>query len=290
MTIRTIIAPVDFSTRSAAAAQHAAALALHFDATVLFVHVIEPAPSEHRAFTVGHTTEQESAQLRAAAERALKDFVAKHGVAEHGEAVVLEGDVAHRIEALAVERKAELVVMPTRGAGAFRRLLVGSTAAKVLHDLDCPVMTGAHLDEGPMFPAERYSRICCAIGLREVEHSEKVLRWAWDFTQSWNGSLHVIHVPPALEWAAADWFPPDTQQLVQEAARERLQKLVDKVGCGAEIHVQGLNPESAIFDVIEDVKGDLLILGRSVSHGLFGGLHQDAFSLIRGASCPVVSV
>ena len=39
------------------------------------------------------------------------------------------------------------MIMPTHGYGVFRRFLLGSVTSKVLHDLGCPVLTGAHLTE-----------------------------------------------------------------------------------------------------------------------------------------------
>ncbi len=40
--------------------------------------------------------------------------------------------------------------MSTRGEGAFFRFLLGSVTAKVLHEIHCPVWTGAHLEEEPV--------------------------------------------------------------------------------------------------------------------------------------------
>ena len=36
--------------------------------------------------------------------------------------------------------------MPTHGFGPLRRFLLGSVAAKVLHDAQCPVWTSVHTD------------------------------------------------------------------------------------------------------------------------------------------------
>ena len=41
--------------------------------------------------------------------------------------------------------------MPTHGYGPFRRFILGSNTAKVLHDADCPVWTGVHVEEIPAF-------------------------------------------------------------------------------------------------------------------------------------------
>jgi hypothetical protein len=41
---------------------------------------------------------------------------------------------------------ADLIMMPTYGMGSFRRHLIGSVTAKVLHDVACPVWTAAHVE------------------------------------------------------------------------------------------------------------------------------------------------
>src|ERR1044072_1761183 len=44
------------------------------------------------------------------------------------------GDAPHAIGKAAKEEGVDLIMMPTRGQGAFRRLLLGSVTGKVLHD------------------------------------------------------------------------------------------------------------------------------------------------------------
>jgi hypothetical protein len=52
-------------------------------------------------------------------------------------------------------------MMSTHGYGAFYRFLLGSVTAKVLHEIQCPVWTGAHLEEAP---AREFSirRVLCS--------------------------------------------------------------------------------------------------------------------------------
>jgi len=45
--------------------------------------------------------------------------------------------------------KAELIIMPSHGY-TFDQLLLGSVTAKVLHGSECPVSTGAHMEESPV--------------------------------------------------------------------------------------------------------------------------------------------
>lgn len=288
-TIKTILAPIDFSDRSAVAAQHAVALAMHFDSRIIFAHVIGAAPAEYRALALGRAFE-EAEDFHGVMQAKLEGFARDTADGVPYDAVVLEGEPAHRLEVLARERDVDFAVMPTHGYGAFRRFLVGSTTAKLIHDLNCPLLTGIHLADRPPFRPGPYQTVACALGLQEMAHSEHVLRWAADFAQEWGAKLHVVHVPPAIEWGAAEWFPPDTQELVRDASRERLGKLIADVGCDAVLHVDGLDPVIYANEVIEKIDADVLVVGRSVGHGALGGGRSNAYAMIREAACPVISI
>src|SRR6185295_2640468 len=86
--------------------------------------------------------------------------------------VLVKGEPAHEIVRVAREENADLIVMPTHGYGAFRRFLLGSVTAKVLHDSACPVWTGAHVKE-PSSSDFSLRNILCAVDLSE--HSRKTL-------------------------------------------------------------------------------------------------------------------
>lgn len=289
LSIHSILAPIDFSDRSTVAAQHAVALSMHFDAKVIFAHVIEAPPDEYRAFALGHAFE-ESSEFHTAMQVRLEAFAQATAEGQPYKAVVLEGEPAHQLKLLAERETVDFAVLATHGHGMFRRFLVGSKAAKLIHDLECPILTGAHLEDSPAFRAGPYRTVTCALGLREIVHSERVLRWAADFAREWDAKLHVVHVPPAIEWGAGDWFPPDTKDLVRQASRERLGSLLKKVGCDATLHVDGLDPILYVNEVVEATASDVLIVGRSVGHGALGGLRTNAYALIREAGCPVISV
>ena len=49
--------------------------------------------------------------------------------------VLFDGDPAEAIVEFARSEKIDLIAMPTHGYGGFRRLLIGSVTAKVLHDV-----------------------------------------------------------------------------------------------------------------------------------------------------------
>jgi nucleotide-binding universal stress UspA family protein len=288
LNIRTIFAPVDFSERSVAALGHAAELAKHFQARLLCAHVIPPTPHEYQLLGKGLAPEANLETVEQL-ERRLDELVQRYAAGVDAETLVVPGDPAHRIEVLVQERQVDLAVMTTHGYGRFRRLLLGSIVAKVLHDVQCPILTGAHLSDTPAFRSAPYKTIACALGLRDRNHSEKVLRWASDFARSWSASLHVVHVPPAIDWSAGEWFPDETQQLVREASREKLAALLADVGCEATVHAEGFEAVPYVSEVVDKIQADALVVGRSTEHGLLGG-GSDAYSLIRESPCPVISV
>ncbi len=85
--------------------------------------------------------------------------------------IVVAGDAAKIAE---VARNGfDLIIMPTH-AGTFRRMLLGSTTAKVLNDADA-VVTSRHVETIAPRPLAHREWLC-AIGLEEG--SERVLRYA----------------------------------------------------------------------------------------------------------------
>src|SRR6516164_9877210 len=83
--------------------------------------------------------------------------------------------------------------MPTH-AGSFRRMLLGSTTAKVLNDADCPVLTTQHAQAVVPRPMEHREWVC-AIGLGA--NSEGLLRYASRAAAAARARLSVIHAVPA---------------------------------------------------------------------------------------------
>ena len=75
----------------------------------------------------------------------LADFVKANLAGVNVRSVLKEGDAAHVIEQMVKHEGIDLVMMPTRGQGAFRRLLLGSVTGKVLHDSSCAIWTDAHV-------------------------------------------------------------------------------------------------------------------------------------------------
>ena len=73
------------------------------------------------------------------------DLLAHHGV--RTEKVVLMGEPEEWILEQARERDVDLIALPTRGRGAFRRLILGSVAEHVVQKADCAVLLFHRVEE-----------------------------------------------------------------------------------------------------------------------------------------------
>jgi nucleotide-binding universal stress UspA family protein len=195
------------------------------------------------------------------------------------ERLVLEGDTARRIVELAHEQ-ASLIVMPTHGYGPFRRFILGSNTAKVLHDADCPVWTGVHIeDAAPGSVPPRH--ILCAVDLGP--QSARTICWAAWLARQFSARITLLHVTAAASDAGG---APD----LREAARAELSRLQTSAGLEAKVTVEAGEPSLAICAAAHRSESDVLVIGRGSAAGVFGRLRTNAYAIIRQSPCPVVSV
>ncbi len=281
MKLKRILLPVDFSEQGAAAAQHAAGLARHFGAAVILLHVNPitlPAVTMPGDFGGVIDTGWITA-LEAQGRKQLDSYHASDFAGIETSKIVVTGDPATRIVEFAHREKPDLIVMPTHGYGPFRRFLLGSATAKVLHDVDVPVWTGAHLQQTS--PAwKRIGRVLCAI---EFKSAEPVLEWARDFAAEFGAELIVTHAVPELE-------PEDPAAIGAAQARELIACLRRKLSIPGEILIEEGDPARVIQAAATRRHADVVVIGRSPKEGVLGRLRPNAYSIVRDAPCPVVSV
>lgn len=289
--IKNVIAPYDFSKRCRAAAGHAVTLAQHFDAPMTLLHVIPYSSFEYAAFEGGSYAGVVWPSEQDVTEHLQKELDALAAPDEPKKAcklVVLTGEPPLRIAEYAAKVEAPFVVMPTHGHGAFRRFVLGSVTTKSLHDLTCPVLTGAHLADQP-FAGEKYERIACAVDL--TEHSEHTLRFAVDFADSFGAKLTVVHASTWLVGADEDggMLPDTIRKRLLDTSRGEAVALMRAVGCDADLQVGFGRPEDFVPETVLELRADLLITGRRTGKK-GGGLRSHGYDLIRSSPCPVLSV
>jgi nucleotide-binding universal stress UspA family protein len=149
-----IIVPTDFSSQANLALHFATQIARRSNGVVHLLHVIE-APVAHSFNTMGEVVSDEYYNNQFIKKRidSAKAMLAKVDKDPHFRknkltAEVVVGNPYTHIARLIASKKADLVVMGTKGVDGIDEILVGSNAEKVVRHSPCPVITvkeAAHL-------------------------------------------------------------------------------------------------------------------------------------------------
>lgn len=253
------------------AAQHARFIATRFGSRITVLHVKEwPEIADDAQAAVGEVLVKEQLKGMDAA------FLERSG---HPAEVIVE---------YARENGADMIVMPTRGQGALRRFLLGSVTAKVLHDSEIPVWTGAHDEPETPAPAlEAIRNVVCAIDF--APPSEEVLRWAGEFAAAFDAKLTAMHASAQLPQLLGVVHDLEWRAHLSEVLHTTLAETVKNAGVTADLQLAAGEPAKAVTETAEALKADVLIIGRTPP-GLMGRLRTTAYAIIRQSHCPVISV
>jgi len=284
-----ILLPVDFSERSSGAAHYARTLARHFHSGVTAMHVL---PSPDYAIGGAEVGMAAVGEYFAGRREQIEKDLTSFAISELGDlqvrTVLFEGDPARHIVDYAHTKKVDLIVLPTHGYGPFRRFILGSVTAKVLHDADCAVWTGVHLAEA--LPAEQiqFRNILCAVDLGAM--SRKALCWAAQFAAEFGSTLTVLHAATPVDPGEARYFDPGWRVTLVNQAKDEVAKLQEAVGTHAKVVVEAGEVQRVVRNVAQAIKADLVVIGRGTAAGVFGRLRANAYAIIRESPCPVISV
>jgi nucleotide-binding universal stress UspA family protein len=200
--------------------------------------------------------------------------------------VLREGDPAQLVVDQARRDGSDLIMMPTHGYGPFRRLLLGSVTAKVLHDAPCPVWTGAHLAQGPSVEWLRLARVICA--LDTGGQSASVLRWANSLAVAFKSTFTILHVVPRLDSPGEEYYAHEWRRHLVARASEKIAHLQEAEGTHAEIVLETGEVSDAIARTAGKLGADVVIIGRGEASDARLGTH--AYNIVRRSPCPVVSI
>jgi nucleotide-binding universal stress UspA family protein len=280
-TITKILLPIDFSPRSTDAADAAAAVADHFASEITVLHVMAP------PFDLSLATAEGA---RADSEQRLKEFRSDEWQNFRVKRVLLEGDPTSKIVEYARSEHVDLIMMPTHGYGPFRRLILGSVTAKVLHDSSCLVWTAVHTpDTASCVYSAQPRHIACAVDLGA--QSRSILSWATRLSEEFGAKLSVIHVVASLDPRLQTYYlSPEWRGEVINDAKAELIQAMEAAGVKGEIHIEIGSIANAVAAAAKSVQADLLLIGRSSLDGVTGRLPTNAYAIIRESPCPVLSV
>ena len=246
-----------------------------FRSSVTLLHVCDL--MSHDGFELYVRSPQEIAENHlCVAQAELESFLAPEFPQATCSRILRSGDAAKEIVDVAGTEDIDLIVMPTH-AGQFRRLFLGSTTAKVLGRVQCPVLTTKHAETIVPSPLEHRVWLC-AVSL--TCDSERVLAFASRAAETVGANLFVIHVIDAR----------DPIQMVVKSARRRMEKLAQKVGWEGELKIAVGSRKQALLEAARTCNADLIVIGRTSGSGPFDQIQGLSYELIRDSPCPVVSV
>ena len=285
-----ILVPVVFSDRCRDATRYGAALACRFHSTITLLHVfVQPwaALTVPEGYAPPPPCDVKSMidDVQAQLTQFLSDELLHLPVRRE----VSDGDPARMIVEYARADKSDLIVMPTHGYGPFRRFLLGSVTAKVLHDAPCPVLTGPHLENppGPMQPS--FHKVLCAVDFGpETRH---VLDWGFGFAREFGSEVAVVYaIPSSTVRLDSMYFDPEWRLDLAANARARISAIEDELHVKGEILVEVGDVPAAVRDAAASIHADLLVIGRGQPHGVLGRLRTNAYAILRESPCPVAAV
>jgi nucleotide-binding universal stress UspA family protein len=281
-TFRHILFPVDFSDRSEAAQPLVTAWARRFNAKVTLLHTVQIPISAYGGPDVFPVIVDVPA-MEASAMKRLERFDVPGA-----EKIAKTGDPAYEIVQYAEKNGVDLIMMPTHGYGTFRTLLLGSVAAKVLHDAHCPVWTCAHTEDAATVGRAEIRSILCAV--EGGVESMSLIREANELAGAFEAKLRLVRAIPVDETWPEKYLEGDYAATLIKTGREEIANLQKQAGTSLEASVEGGAVSRVVREAGEKFDVDLLVIGRGKLHKTFGRLRSNGYAIIRDSPCPVLSI
>jgi len=283
--IANILFPVDFSPSCIAMAPYVKRAATLLGAKVSLVHVVDLASYNGFELYVRPPSEV-SEDLTIIGRERLDVFLAHEFPLSGHPRILVAGDAATQIAEVA-KSGFDLIIMPTH-AGTFRRMLIGSTTAKVLNDVNCPVVTSRHAETIAPRPLEHREWLC-TVGLGE--DSERVLRYAHQAAAEARSNRHIIHAIQATDpnLPVRLDLEEEIQSEETEEARQRIADLQRRVGSRAPVRIVVGPIKDALLEAARRLDADVLMIGRG-PHGAHDRLRDLTYAVVRDSPFPVLSI
>src|SRR5580704_19174014 len=287
LNIEKILLPVDFPHTSLGVVHQAATLAHHFHSEIVMLHVATV--RSHAAGVPEGDAEiggwDMLAEIIAEAEKNLDQSLSRELDGLAIRRVLAEGDPAQAILQTAQVEKADLIMMPSHGY-TFDQFLLGSATAKVLYGTDCPVWTGAHVEESPVREFAIRS-VLCAVDLGPRSH--KVVSWAAQMAAEFGARLALAHVTTSVErWGPGGTHvnPKFKEALVGDAS-QHLAELQRDTGIQADVFIGSGDVPQVLSQFAKQTKADLLV---TECYPYGGNLRIHGYAIICAVPIPVLNV
>ena len=280
LNIKKVLLPVDFPNTSLRVVHQAATMAHHFHSEIVMLHVVteqshaagvpEDGPALASWDMLAEIVRGAQKNLDQSLEPELEGLVIR--------CVLLKGDPAEAILQTAQAEKADLIMMPSHGY-TFNQFLLGSVTAKILNGTECPVWTGAHVEESSV-QEFAIRNVLCAVefGAR----SQETVSWAAEMAAEFNARLTLTHVTASVElWGPGGSYvdPKWKDALVGDASRQ-LAELQRDTGVTADVLIGSGDVPKVLSQAAKQTKADLLVAD---CYPYGGNLRIHGYAIVRGA-------
>jgi nucleotide-binding universal stress UspA family protein len=281
---RKILLPVDYSKPCLAVMPYVTEMVQRFSAQLTVVHAYGMEALARGELPA--TDPKWPQEARAFEERRLREFAQDTFPGQHVETIAELGEPGGVLCKIVQHQGTDLVMLATHGRGIVRRFLLGSVAAKVLHDIGAAVWTATGSVFAGHAPGIPYKSVLCA--LDDSEEAAAVLKGAAAFAGAYHAQLSLVHVvetPPTLEID----FGPYRKDLI-DTADFRLRELKGRLGIRAPHVVIDATVAQGVREEAVRRKADLIVTGRGRAQATFSSMWSRLYPVVRESPCPVLSI
>lgn len=262
---KNVVVGTDFSEQADAAVREAARMAARIGARLLVLHAIDEMPGDARWVVFGVPPQDIAAALQHRADGLMATRLAALRQ-EEGQGIDIQSRIVFQKPSVAIVELAEelgdaLIVIGRTGESLLERLLLGSTAERVLRTAPSQVL---------VIDAERpqgWKTIVAPVDFSPA--SETSLKAAASLAEATGATLHVLH---AYEFAGLAQIASVTaisttttfQQEVEEQSRRQLEVLVERIGLQPGEATIALRVGLAAEEILlysEEVGAELVVMG-----------------------------
>jgi nucleotide-binding universal stress UspA family protein len=287
LNIKRILLPVDIPIPSLSVIHQAATMARHFKSEIVILHVETP---QSQAAGVPKDSHE-------AADWDLLGEIKKEAQTQQDlslgpelDGLTIEcmsgtGDPDRVIVQVAEEKEADLIMMPSYGS-TFYEFLLGSVTAKVLHETERPVWTGAHVQGGPV----QELAIRNVLGAVEFgPRADITVSWAAQMAAEFGARLTLANVTASVEfWGpGGNYVDEEWKEELVGGASEEMAKLQQEKGIKADVFIGSGDVPKVLSQAARQTQADLLVTG---CYPYGGHLGTHGYGIICAVEIPVLSV
>jgi len=292
-----ILVPTDFSGHAEEALHFAIPLARQIGGKITLLHVLDWQADSGISSAMGvmNAIGQSADDAKRKLDRLAKKIVPENLL----DATVVRVARPHlEIAKAARDLKTDVIVISTHGHTGLKRVILGSTADRVVRHATCPVLTVRAIPAGKKSPSVKGRSLAPVFKriLLPVDFSEDAtdsVRFAGNLAKLMRAKLTLLHVVASLPLNAARYRAEirEYDAEIKAEAKTKLQALAATIpGVKTQLLIRQETPFHGVIDAAEELDTDLIVIPTRGFTGLKNFfLGSTAEKVVRNATRPVLT-